>query len=178
MTLEITVLGQREFFEAAQRLRNAGHKVQADKLEAAVRRAAKHVEDAVREHVDEYLPDNYARVFTATMTFRTEIRKSRGARATLRLRVPSARGTDRQIQALEHGTLRHPVFGRTRRIRYHAKWKATTYANPWVEQHIRPHFYTEPATATRPKVTGEIRQAMREVADYIEGNHVAGMAPG
>lgn len=178
MTLEVTVTGQRDFFAAARRLREAGHKVQADKLETAVRRSAKHIEDAVREHADEFLPDNYARVFTATMVFRTEIRKSRGARATLRLRVPSERGTDRQIQALEHGDLRHPVFGRTRRIRHHAKWKAVTYINPWVRQHIPPHFYTGPATATKPKVDAEIHHAMHEVAEFIEGNHIAGMAPG
>jgi len=178
VTLEVTVTGERDFFAAARRLHAAGHKVQADKLDRAVRRAAKHIEDAVRAHADEYLPDNYARVFTATMVFRTEVRKTRGARATLRLRVPSERGTDRQIKALEAGELRHPVFGRTRRLKYHAKWRATTYRNPWVKQRIRPHFYTEPATATKPKVTAEIEQAMHEVAEFIEGKHSAGMASG
>jgi len=178
VSIELKITGQREFFAAARRLREAGHKVQADRLEDAVRRAAGHIEDAVREHLDEFLPDDYARVVRATMVFRTEIRRSRGARATLRLRAPSPRGTDRQIRSLEDGELKHPVFGRTRRLKNHAKWRATTYRNPWSKQKIRPHFYTGPATGTKPKVDAEIAQAMHEVAQYAEGNPVAGMAPG
>lgn len=169
MSLDVKVVGEQDFFAAAARLREAGHKVQADKLESAVRRGARHIEDEIRDSVDVYFPNNYARVFVATMVFKTEIRRTRGARATLRLRVPGTHGHDRQIRSLEAGVLKHPVYGRTRPIKNHAKFRAVTYTNPWVEQQIRPGFFSESGDRARPRVTAEIKQAMHEVAEFVEG---------
>lgn len=156
MAQSFAVTGQQDFFKLAAKLKYAREVDLGKQLDKGVRRAAKHVEHAVREDAPRYLPKGYEPVFIASMVFTTSIRKSRDPSVTIRLRARGRRGHDRQVQNIERGLLRHPIFAKGPR----SKWR-------WHEQHVRPRFFTQPANKALPKVRDEIQQAIHQVAQNI-----------
>lgn len=165
MSVEISVAGVEQLSALSRRLHDAGRKDLDRQLDKAARRAGDQVVEAVERDVDLYMPRGYERVFKASMQFRTTVRKAHGSRVTISL-VARGKISARQIRNLERGELRHPVYGRWRTRRGKSRGKHA-YRNPWVEQRIRPHFFTEPANHAAPKVRGEFLEAMRAVADKI-----------
>lgn len=159
MSLTISVGGVSELDKLAARLQQAGRRDLSRELGRAIRQAAGHVEDEVRDAVPAYMPRGYEDVFRASLRFTTEIRLKGSAdhRITIKARAKGAKGHDRQIPALERGSLRHPVFARGRR----STWI-------WAAQRIRPRFFTEPALRTRRTVRRDIEAAMHRVAVKIE----------
>lgn len=157
MSLTVAVGGANQLDALAKRLKDAGRKDLSRQLDKAVRKAPRHVEEAVRNDVPIYMPKGYEAVFRASLTFTTAVSKSGGHRVTIRVRALGAKGHDRQVQALERGSLRHPVYARGRR----STWT-------WVAQRVKPRFFTEPALSARHAVRSDIEQAMHDVAVKIE----------
>lgn len=165
MSLEISVTGVEQLNALSRRLREAGREDLDRQLDKAARKAGQRVIDAVERDSDLYMPRGYEKIFRASMNFRTTVRKAHGSRITIAL-VAKGKISARQVRNLEQGHLRHPVFGRWRRRRGKNRGKHA-YRNPWVGQRIRPHFFSEPANDTAPKVREDFLGAMRAVADKI-----------
>lgn len=116
-------------------------------LNAQMRDAAQPMTDFMLRHLQEFLPDNYAAVLRKTLTVRVS-RSTKGGAAGLKL-VGTAKGVKkkRHVKVINDGTLRHPVYG-----------------NPeaWVDQPVKPGFWTQPLNLSREIPATQIRRAVQE----------------
>lgn len=150
--LEIT--GTEEFVRVAKALNAQGSAGKGLKRElmAAIKSAAKPMEDEVRNHVAQYLPGAYAGVMASDLVVRPS-QVTRGNSVGLKLRGHAkGRSRRRHVKTIDGGTLRHPVWGRA----------------PWVNQSVKPGFWSKPLTDAREKPAKEIRRVIQEVARKIE----------
>lgn len=165
------VVGGDRFRVVARRLRTAAdRKDLVRELRKGILDAVPALKDAVRGQAVGYLPDRYARELVPSLRMTTATSVA-GDQVTVRLSVTAKGkgGSARQLGDIEGGALRHPVFGRTRPLKRHARHKATSKSNPWVTQKVRPGFVTEPMLAARPQVRREIEEAVDRVLDKITG---------
>ncbi len=131
-------------------------------LDRGLREAAKDVETEVRRHTDDYMPRGYERVFRASLEFRTRIRTAYEHRVTVTA-TGRGRSRERDLERMNDGVLRHPVYGRSRRLR-----GGKRVPNPWVEQRIRSRWFDEPAQRAAPAAAKRMSEALERVADKIE----------
>lgn len=162
------VSGAAELARVSAILREAGDKRLQAELRRAALRSARHVEQAVRSHLPRYLPGAYERVMAQALDAKLQLRSiGRGARVTALFTADGAAGNRRHIDAMERGTLEHPVYGRTRRTSRRGRFGGRRIPNPWVKQRIRPGFVTEPGMAARPQARREFDEAVGRVADQV-----------
>ncbi|MCX4474811.1 hypothetical protein OOK41_31620 [Micromonospora sp. NBC_01655] len=167
--MQIQVQGGDRFQVVARRLRTAAERKDLVKeLRKGILDAVPALKAAVRADAAAYLPDRYARELVPSMRMTTATTTT-GDQVTVRITTTAkgAGGNPRQVAGLEGGRLKHPVFGRSRPLKRHAKHRATSRANPWVTQAVKPKFVTEPMTAARPAVRAEIEAAVDRVLDQI-----------
>lgn len=123
-------------------------------LDRGLERAGEVVAEEIRESSAPYMPAGYEKVFAASMMTKVSVVRGAVRRATVAVRAFGRRGHDRQVEELERGRLKHPVFGR---------------GNAWVWQKIRPGFVSEPAKRAAPEATREIDKAVKRIKDKIDG---------
>jgi hypothetical protein len=158
--------GAKDCFRLAHALHEAGQKDLKRELDKASREAGNVIVDAVRADTDKYIPRDFEKSFKASLEAKVEVRLIQGRRISA---VFWAMGKSyrRKIEEMNAGTLRHPVFGRSRRLKRHWIHKATSQLNEWVDQPIRPGLVDEPARAAMPKAVEKIEDAVHRVVDKI-----------
>ncbi|MEW2442785.1 hypothetical protein [Micromonospora marina] len=169
--MSVRVVGADRFRVVGRRLRTAADRKELTReLRKGILDAVPALKDAVRADAAGYLPDRYAAELVPSLRMTTSSSLA-GDQVTVRISVTGkgAKGNARQVGDVEGGTLRHPVFGRTRPLRRHALHKATSQVNPWVTQAVRPGFVTKPMLAKRSAVRAEIEAAVDRVLDKITG---------
>lgn len=169
--MSVRVEGGDRFRVVARRLRTAAdRKDLVRELRKGILDAVPALKDAVRDQAAGYLPDRYARELVPSLRMTTATSVA-GDQVTVRLSVTAKGqgGNARQVGDIEGGALRHPVFGRTRPLKRHAKYKATSKSNPWVTQKVRSGFVTGPMLAAQPEVRREIEAAVDRVLNKITG---------
>lgn len=140
---------KQQFVALAKRLNAQGKQGRGlwNELNRTMKDAAEPMTAAVLRHLSGYLPDRYAGVLHKTLTVRVS-RSTKGDAAGLKL-VGAAKGVKkkRHIRVINDGTLRHPVYG-----------------NPeaWVDQPVKPGFWTEPLTLSRDIPAKQIRRAVQD----------------
>lgn len=145
---------KQQFVSLAKRLNAQGKQGRGLWLELnrTMKAAAQPMTDVMLRHLQDYLPDRYASVLRKTFTVRVS-RSTKGDAAGLKL-VGTAKGAKRKrhIRVINDGTLRHPVYG-----------------NPdaWVDQPVRPGFWTQPLTVSREIPATEIRRAVQNTIRKI-----------
>ncbi len=165
------VVGADRFRVVARRLRLAADRKELTReLRKGILDAVPALKDAVRQDAPDYLPNAYAAELVPSLRMTTATTTS-GDQVTVRISVTAKGhgGNPRQVGDLEDGDLRHPVFGRTRALKRHAKHKATSRANPWVNQRVKAGFVSKPMLGKQPAVRREIEQAVDRVLDKITG---------
>lgn len=177
MGVELSVAGGESFARAAAAFREAGNKGMLRQLTKAADRAADHIEREVRDSTDRYMPRGYERTFAQALRVRRQKRtQGHGARVTLMF-AGAGRGEPRDVRRMEEGELRHPVFGRRRRLKNPGGYKQSgrhadrvsggQYRNPWVAQRIRPGFVSEPGNRAAPKARQEFVEAIHALEKQI-----------
>jgi hypothetical protein len=72
---------------------------------------------------------------------------------------------------MDRGELRHPVFGRSRRLKLRSALRkrlgAGRSVNPWVEQRIKPGLVVEPAMRAMPAAVQKLDEAVHRVTEKI-----------
>lgn len=149
MAQDLEFPGAKQMFVATAKRLNAQGKEGRGlwrELNASMKAAAEPMTDVVLRHLSEYLPDNYAAVLRRGLTVRVS-RSTKGDAAGLKL-VGTAKGVKkkRHVKVINDGTLRHPVF---------------SHADRWVNQKVRPGFWTQPLTLNREIPAREIRRAVQ-----------------
>lgn len=145
---DVEIVGAQDFAVAALKLRAMGKEGGGlrRELNRNLLTAAEPMTKAVITHLDQYLPSGYAPILAAGLTVRPSI-SARGSSAGLRL-VGKAKGVKRgrQIGVINLGILRHPVFGNS---------------NVWVNQRVRPGFWSTPLADSSEEPKKAIQQAVR-----------------
>jgi hypothetical protein len=154
MAGDLEITGTQQFVAVAKHLNAQGKAGRGlwKELNTAIQTAAKPMGDAVLAHLEAYLPDNYARTLRATLTIRVS-RSTRGNTAGLKL-VGTAKGRrkKRRVKTLDDGVLRHPVF--------------TT--DVWVDQRVKPGFWSTPLENSREIPAKEIRRAVQKTIRKLQ----------
>lgn len=154
MAGELEVTGTQQFINLAKTLNAQGSAGRGLKKELmdAVKAAAKPMENEVRIHVDQYLPSGYAPLMSAGLVVRPAT-ATRGSSVGLKL-TGTAKGVTRKrhVRVIDLGTLRHPVHGN----------KAV-----WVDQRVKPGFWSEPLGNSRELPAVEIRRAIQRTINKI-----------
>lgn len=152
---DLDITGTEQFVSLAKRLNAQGKAGRGlwKELNAQMANAAQPMIAVVKRHLSDYVPDNYAGVLSTALTVRVS-RSTKGASAGLKL-VGAAKGVKkkRHIRVINDGTLRHPVYG-----------------NPeaWVDQGVRPGFWTTPLSNSREIPAKEIRRAVQNTLRKID----------
>lgn len=130
-------------------------------MDRGLREAGEDLGHAVRATTDIFMPSGYEDLFRSRLMSKVEI--LHGARRGMRLTM-YARGkvTRREVERLEQGMLRHPVFGRTRRLKSGLLMK-----NPWSAQKIRSGFFSTPIKYATPQAIKRLDAALGRVLDQI-----------
>lgn len=148
-------------------LHEAGDKGLVRELRRGAEQGVKPLSQAIASGSPEYIPHGYEQTFAAALAFSTSVRTRGKSAAVEHVTKGKGRVRPRQIRAINEGWLRHPVFGRVRRLVRHWIHKATTKVNPWVRQTIRRGFWDDPVEANEKHLKDEMQAVMRRVADKI-----------
>lgn len=166
--LEISISGGAKLRELAKRIQAAGEQGLGREMANALKRAAKPVQDAVKGEYEE-LParGGYKSTFSKSMKFRTT---SRGEVRQASFRILFyGDGTHqrRDIKALESGNLRHPVFGRSRRVRKGPR-RGTRDANPWAVTRVRGGYWKRGTERVADDVEKQMDQVLDDFIDRLK----------
>lgn len=159
--MRVQVSGQKDLFRLAHNLHAAGQKGLKRELDKASRQAGKVIEDEVKAHTREYIPQGFEQRFDVALATKTEVRLVASRRITIVFWAMGKRQR-RDIKAMNAGRLRHPVYGRFRRLK-----DGTLQANPWVLQTIRPGLVDVPAKRAMPRAIKKIEDAVGRVTQEI-----------
>lgn len=149
MAADFEYTGTEQFVQLAKKLNAQGKDGRGlwRELNSAMKRSAEPMIDEVVRHLDDYLPSGYAQVLRPGLTVRVS-RSTKGTGAGLKL-VGTAKGVKkkRHLNVINAGVLRHPVYG-----------------NPdtWVDQAVKPGFWSNPLDAARKIPATEIRRAVQD----------------
>jgi hypothetical protein len=168
MSLTAEIQGRAQLRRLGEQIKATGDKGLGREMAAAIRKAAKPIEAAISREADAVMPSagGYRATFSKSMKFRVALRI--GARRASLTMHTFATGTKerRDIGALNKGTLRHPVFGRSRRIKVGPR-AGTAQPNPWSVTAIRPDFFGRGTAAAGDVAEREIAKVRDEFSKRL-----------
>ncbi|MEV4271929.1 hypothetical protein [Micromonospora aurantiaca (nom. illeg.)] len=165
--MAVRVTGSAQLHTVRQALRDVGDRGLGGQLRRGLKAAGDKLAPAVRAEVPRAMPSGYAPTLSRSLRFRTVTRETRHT-AWVTVRVyGDGRKEKRDVPRLNAGVLRHPVFGRSRPLKNHARYKATSQLNPWVAQTVRKGFVDRPADRLMPEVSREMQRVVDWVASQI-----------
>lgn len=164
--LDLRLSGGAQLLELRKDLKRIGDRGLGQRMDAGLRKAAKPITPAVQAEAASTMPKagGYAALLAAAIRGRLQSRSSRyAARITLRV-YADGKGEKRDLPRINAGMLRHPVYGRYRRVR------GRKVERPWVSQRVRPGVVDRPFDEAAPEVQREMIKVMDElVAELAKG---------
>lgn len=153
MGFQVTVTGAADLTAVRRQLRAAGDRRLSAQMSRGLQRAAKPLKPAVQASAARLLPSGYGPLMSKSVRVRTQAGERRGS-ASVHIRVlGQGKVENRDVAAVNRGTLRHPVFGRRRKA--------------WIAQRVRRGFVDRPADRLGPDMAREMQQVVDWVADTI-----------
>lgn len=145
--------GRAELRHVEALLRNAPKELKAD-LRKRLRMALEPLKKDVPAEALALMPHRggYAPLLAKATKVEIRIYTTSDPKATVRVSA-SGKGEERDVKALNAGTLRHPLFG-------HRAW--------WYEQRVRPGFVDVPIKQAQGRVQDAAESAVDDIADHIE----------
>lgn len=163
MSLEIRVSGGAKLELAAKQIKAVGNRGLGQVMRRRLEEAAKPLEIAVRAEAERVMPSGYRATFTAALRFKKTIKASARTAEVVFRTYADGKGERRDVNRLEAGQLKHPVFGRARRT------KAGLVKNPWATTRIRAGFWTRPVDENLPKVRDALISVLDDVIAELKG---------
>lgn len=168
MALDVRVAGSARLHEVAKAIRATGDKGMAREMGRALTRTTLPVQRAIAAEADRTMPESggYRQVLSKSLRHKTS-QRTVGRNATVRL-ITYADGTGerRDVESLEDGDLRHPVFRRSRRIRRGLR-AGTVQANPWAVTKIRAGFHERGTRGAADRAAAELGKVLDDFADRL-----------
>lgn len=162
MALEVSIKGAVTFHQVAARMRAEGHKDLSRQMATAISKAVEPVKVAIAAEADKVMPSEggYRELIANSLKHR-QSRRMGGQRAQI-IVATYADGTKerRDVVALNKGNLRHPVFGRSYKLRTGNR-AGTIRRNPWALTRIPSGFHDR-------GVAGALDGAQRELIRVVE----------
>ncbi len=157
--LDLNITGGSTLLELRKQLKQVGDRGLGRQMDAGFRRAVRPCTPAVRAEAAKTMPKEggYARLLAASIRSRLQSRSSRYAARVSVLIFADGKGEKRDLPRINEGRLRHPVYGRYRRVR------GRKVERPWVTQRVRPGVVDRPFD----QVTPGIQDAMIKVMDDV-----------
>lgn len=160
MSLEFRIDGAATLHKVAKQIYFEGRRNLAREMGNALSKAADPVKVSIRSEAEATMPKHggYSAVFSKSLRFRLERRNGVQQATAQLITYADGQGERRDIVALNRGNLRHPVFGRGRRLTQGVK-KGNNVANPWAVTSIRAGFHkrgTDHAMGEAQKKLGEV----------------------
>jgi hypothetical protein len=156
--MDVEIAGSAELRRLAAQIRAEGAKGLGQEFGKALKKASAPVEREIRSEY-KALPSGggYSALFSKSLRFRNQLRAA-GRQASYRLTTfANGTGERRDIEALEGGRLRHPVYGRSRA----GKRKGERIANPWAVTTVKGGFH-------RRGTDGALDEAEREMTKVVD----------
>lgn len=143
MPVEVTVRGGDEIAHVARLLRSIDDKELRKDFHAALNRATKPLKAAAQNNAAATLPSRGGlAALVASGSWRTSAKTGRDAGVRIAVKGKA------DLDALDRGTLRHPVFGNR---------------GTWVTQQVTPGWFSKPMEAGAPEVRKELLAAIDEI---------------
>jgi hypothetical protein len=167
--LEVTVSGSAKLKSVAAQIRAAGDKGLGREMSTGLQRAARPIKAAVTAEY-EGLPKGggYAAEFTKSMAWRTTVRGAARTASFRLLLFGEGDSQRRDIEALESGRLRHPVYGRSRRIRSGPR-AGSRDPNPWATTKIRGGYFKRGTNRAADDAEKEMGKVLDDFAKRLAG---------
>jgi hypothetical protein len=164
MALELRIEGAATLHRVAAQMRAEGRKDLGRTMGTALSKAADPVKLAIRESAAATMPKQggYAGLLSKSLRFRLDRRNgTQQATATL---ITFADGSSerRDVRALEAGRLRHPVFGRGRRLANGGR-----KSNPWAVTGIRPGFHKRGTVHAMDEAQKQLSKVINDYAQRL-----------
>lgn len=158
--LDLQVRGADKLGKVGKALRETANKELRKELTRGLRQAAKPMVLEAKRAAGQQLPQHgglAARVARSRFSVQT---RTSGRRLGVRIAANGPKdqgGRKLNIQTLNRGVVRHPVYARGSD---RDKWA-------WVEQKIKPGWFDDTLTRQRPRVQGELIKVIDEVARKV-----------
>lgn len=164
MALDVEIVGGDLLRQVAAKIKAEGAKGLGKEMGAGLRKASAPVQREIRKEYGS-LPagGGYAAEFSKSLRFRTNLRAG-GRQASFRLTTfADGRGERRDIDRLERGELRHPVYGRSRPGRR----KGARISNPWAATRVKGRFHERGTDSAADEAEREMSKVLGEFASRL-----------
>lgn len=168
MSLEVRIQGAEKFRQVAQRMRTEGRKDLSRQMADALGKTTIPVQQEIRRETEAAMPSEggYRALISASLAWRIS-RRLGGQRAQIILATYADGLKERRdIRALNRGILRHPVYGRSRKIKVGVK-AGTILPNPWAVTAVRGGFHERGTEQAIEHAQDEMRRVVAEFADRL-----------
>jgi hypothetical protein len=174
MGMEVRVTGARDLLAVSRALKKLSDKGLGKQMGKALRDAARPLRQEIKKSAEALLPHRggYNETMARSLRFRQAVKETRTtARVTFKVWAVGPR-EERDVRRVNAGTLRHPVWGKRRYIKWRTRPDGTRVRipdpgeprlNPWVAQRVKPGFVDRPVDRLAP----EIARQMDAVVDYV-----------
>lgn len=162
------ISGIPELRHVAELLKEQGKdKTFAGKLRKGFNKAVKPLKEEIIKTAPRYLPDRYANALRRKIRVSVSRRGGTGSGARLHVKI-TARGRKdkRDIDRVDRGLLRHPVYGRHRFIRRGGS--RVRIENPWVGQRVKDGFVTNPVREMAGQIVDATQGVIASITHEIE----------
>jgi hypothetical protein len=164
--LELRIEGADALHKVSAQIFREGKRNIAREMGTALSKAADPLKVSIRASAAETMPKTggYSGVFSKSLRFRLERRNGVQQASASLITYADGAGERRDIRALEAGRLRHPVFGRSRRVGSGIQ-KGNRKANPWAVTSVRAGFHKR---GTAHAMDDAQKQLGKVIDDYAE----------
>ncbi len=168
MTLEVSIVGAATLKKVAARMASEGRKDLSREMGQALTRAAEPVRVSIAKEADEAMPSGGGYRSLLSRSLRHRISRRNGGQAAQVILATYADGTSerRDIKALNRGILRHPVFGRSRRVRSGSR-AGTIMPNPWAVTSIRSGFHDRGTARAMDQAQAQLVEVIEDFAGRL-----------
>lgn len=168
MGLDVRIEGGKALKDLAALMIGTGKAGLAREMSRGLSRAAEPLKASITRETLAAMPSEggYRSLIAKSLRHRVS-RRSSGHAAQLML-ATYADGTSqrRDIRALNNGILRHPVYGRSRRVKVGAR-KGTIIPNPWAVTTVRSGFHDRGVAQAMNLVTDALGDVLEEYAERL-----------
>lgn len=152
--LDVELNGGKQLYELGRKLRESPKKVQSATRRELVK-VVRPLQDEIGDEVGPSMPKGYEQVLAKSLQHRISVKTTYWASVSL---TTTAKGKKdkRKIGAIDKGILRHPVYGRHRVSHKQRRF----IKNPWVDQPVKPGFWTRPVENSAPRIRRELTRVI------------------